>query len=378
METYGIYLRPKGSLAGTISSDTLFGALCWSIKELYGTAELEGILSKFRENPKFIISSAFPYLYRDSEKVRFFPKPLLPSLSSLQVDGLASESKGVRRGPQNVFVKRRAIVEVVEKEKPIRSVDYFSQRLFEEIVKGEIETESLFRRFVDRGVRDEDIEKIGNALITKGERVLINPDGEQRLFWGEVDVQRNEIDRLTGSTVEGRLFFTKETFFTRSFGGLWFILRTDDLEYIKPLLRYLEDTGIGGERTVGKGHFAIPLDEICKVEIPDSGKDANCFITLSRYIPLNDECAFEQRPLSYSLSSIRPKHESRLPGINHRIYKKMLRVFEIGSILPIQSRKEPGYYGQIVPVGINAEKAGWHVWHNGMTIPVFAKIRGDE
>lgn len=369
MKTYGIYLKPKGSLFCPINSDTLFGALCWSIREIYGTTELEKTLSKFQENPIFIVSSALPYLHRDGRKARFFPKPLLPGLTSIQIDRLALESKEV---------KRRAIAELLEKEKLVKSVAYISERLFEEIIKEEANTQAILKRLVVRGVKDEDIEKIGNALITKGERILIDPKAEWRIFWREIDLQRNEIDRVTGSTAEGRLFFDKETIFDRDIGGMWFILRTDDLDYIKPLLRYLEDTGIGGERTVGKGHFAIPLDEIREVDIPDGGTDANCFITLSRYIPLNGECAFDKKPLSYALSTIRPKHESRLSGINHRIYKKMLRVFEPGSILPIQNRKGNGYYGQIVPVGVNAEKAGWNVWHNGMAIPAFAKIRGDE
>jgi CRISPR type III-A-associated RAMP protein Csm4 len=140
----------------------------------------------------------------------------------------------------------------------------------------------------------------------------------------------------------------------------------------------MEDTGIGGDRSAGKGQFAVSLDEIEEINIPDAGIDANCFITLSRYLPINGECDFKQRPLSYSLLTIRPKHESRLSGVGHRLYKQMLRVFEPGSILPIQTRKENGHYGRIMPVGMSAEEAGWNVWHNGMTIPAFAKLRGEE
>lgn len=378
MKTYAVYMNPKGSIASQIGSDTLFGALCWAIRMLSGAETLKTILCAFNEHPKFVVSSAFPYLYRHGQKVRFFPKPLLPGLSSVQLNRLVSGSREVKRASQNSLQRKRPLVEVLEKEKKIMSAAYVSDRLFEEIVAGKTTVETLLSRLVHRGVGEQDVERVGDALITKGERMLIDPDGERQSFWSEIDIQRNEIDRLIGSTVEGRLFFVKEVLFVRDIAGLWFILCTDDLDCMKPLLRYMQDTGIGGDRTVGKGHFSIPLDEIREIELPDAGEAANCFIALSRYMPTKEEHIFDQRPLSYALSTIRPKHESKLARISQRIYKKMLRLFEPGSILPIKTVKRNGFYGQIVPVGTNAEETGWEVWQNGMAVPAFAKIRGEE
>lgn len=373
METYAIYLKPKGSLASQIHSDTLFGAFCWAIRHLYGKDRLESLLGAFAKDPQFILSSAFPCLFHSGEKVRFYPKPLLPDLTSEQVERLASVSPAEAR--RNLLDNKRAVVGVVEKAKPLKDMAYVSERLFSEIVKGQMDTEGLFKRLVKRGVAEHDIERIGNALITTGERKKIDPNAEWDAFWGEADVQRNEIDRVAGSPVEGRLFFTRETVFARGVAGLWFVLRAPDLGFVKPLLRYLEDTGIGGERTVGKGHFTIPLEEIKEIALPQADKEANAFVTLSRYIPANGEAAFTQVPLSYRLSTIRPKHEAMLPGVGHHTFKAMLRILEPGSIVPLQEpRKE--YYGRIVPVGMSAERGGWQVYHNGMTIPVFAKVGG--
>ena len=373
METYAIYLKPKGSLASEIHSDTLFGALCWAIRHLYGKDRLESLLKAFAEDPKFILSSAFPCLFHDGEKVRCYPKPLLSDLTSEQVERLAWVNPAeARRDP---LANKRAVVEVVEKAKRLKATAYISERLFSEIVNRRMDTEGLFKRLVKRGVTEHDIEGIGNVLITTGERKKIDPDAEWDAFWREADVQRNEIDRVAGSPIEGRLFFTRETVFARGVAGLWFVLWTPDLDFMKPLLRYLEDTGIGGERTVGKGHFAIPLEEIQEIALPHADKETNAFVTLSRYIPADGEVVFTQAPLAYHLSTIRPKHEAMLAGVGHHTFKAILHVLEPGSILPFQEPRKK-YYGRIVPVGVSAERGGWRVYHNGMTIPVFAKIGG--
>ena len=177
------------------------------------------------------------------------------------------------------------------------------------------------------------------------------------------------------ATVEGRLFFIHETFLHRDHAGLWFALRTPDLELVKPLLRWVEDTGLGSDRSVGKGHFRIPLEEIHEISFPALNSEANCFVTLSRYLPSEGECDFTARPLSYALSSIRPKHEARLPGVNHHTYKGLFRVFEPGSYFPLRERKD--VYGRVVPVGPGAEQGGVRAaYHNGLALPVFARMGG--
>lgn len=373
METYAIYLKPKGSLASAIHSDTLFGAFCWSIRHLYGEGRLESLLENFAEDPKFILSSAFPCLFHDDGKVHFYPKPLLPDLTSKQVERLASVSPAeARRDP---LVKKRAVARAVENAKRLKAAAYISERLFSEIVNGRMDTEGLFKRLVKRGITEHDIEGIGNALITTGERKRIDPDAECDAFWREADVQRNEIDRVAGSPVEGRLFFTREMVFAQGVAGLWFVLRAPDIDFVKSLLRYLADTGIGGERTAGKGNFTIPLEEIEEVTLPHADTEANAFVTLSRYIPADGEVAFTQAPLSYHLSTIRPKHEAMLPGAGHHTFKTILRVLEPGALIPFQGPARE-YYGRIVTVGMSAERGGWQVYHNGMTIPVFAKVGG--
>jgi CRISPR-associated protein Csm4 len=372
MRTYAVYLRPRGTLASEIGSDTLFGAICWAIRTLYGAGRLTEMLLGFNDCPPFVLSSAFPYLHRGGAKVRFFPRPLLADLKSEQVNRLAEgRARPTDWGP---LAHKHAVVEVIDRAKKLE-VPFISERLFERIVRGQIDTEALLRRLVKRGTSDDDIEwVVEGALITKGERERIDPEMEHWAFWQAMDVQHNQIDRVAGATVEGRLFFIKETTFAHGLAGLWFALRTDELDFLRPALRYLEDTGIGGKRTVGKGHFAI--EGIEETRLPEAEDGFNAFVSLSRYLPADGECDFGQRPLSYALAPLRPKHEARLTGRGHRIYKGLLRAFEPGSIFPAPAQKNP-YYGRITSVGENAEEGGWEVWHNGMTIPVFAEVRDE-
>ena len=45
MDTYAVYLRPRGSLYSEVHSGTLFGAICWAIRTL-GLANLPALLEQ--------------------------------------------------------------------------------------------------------------------------------------------------------------------------------------------------------------------------------------------------------------------------------------------------------------------------------------------
>jgi CRISPR-associated protein Csm4 len=368
MDTYAIYLKPKGSFVSPIHSDTLFGAICWAIRVIYGAGPLEEILAAFNGHPKFVPSSAFPYLRRGDQLVRFFPKPQLPELRSGVVEDLAKAKSKTDDTSSLAF--KQAVLTIVEKLKDLKNASYVSESLFQEIILGQTDMKSLYHRLKGRGSVTQDIEKLGSVLITMGGREPIDPDGELRTVLREADVQRNQIDRVAGSTVEGLLFFDKQTFLRRDVTGMWFILRTDELDLLKPALRYLEDTGIGGERAVGKGHFEIPLGEIEQISLPEADTP-NSYVSLSRYLPRDAECDFTGSPLSYTVVNFRGKHESRFPVPDQPIYKDLVRVLAEGSIFPLRERK--AFYGKIERVGNLADRI---VWQNGVALPVFAKIGG--
>lgn len=370
METYAVYLKPKGSFLGPIHSGTIFGAICWAIRILYGVRALEEMLATFNERPKFILSSTFPYIRRGDQLVRLFPKPQLPELKSTVVEVMAKEK--AKTDDTSSLAFKRDKVTIVEKLKILKNSQCVSEKLFCQIVLGQTDMGDLYGRLTGRGAVSHDIEKIGSSLITVGEREAVDPDGELRAILHEADIQRNQIDRVTGSTVEGLLFFDKQTFVRRDVTGLWFILQTNELDYLIPVLRYLADTGFGGERTVGKGHFEIPLGQIERISLPASDKP-NCYVTLSRYLPKDGECDFTARPLNYTLVNFRGKHESIFPAPGQTLYKDLVRVFAEGSIFPLREYKP--FFGKVEKVRDLPHRT---VWQNGVALSVYARIGSER
>jgi CRISPR-associated protein Csm4 len=65
--------RPLSPFKHFPESFTLFGAICWGVRVLYGEDELEKMLEAFLNEPPFIISSP---LFEKNGKL-LFPKPIL-------------------------------------------------------------------------------------------------------------------------------------------------------------------------------------------------------------------------------------------------------------------------------------------------------------
>lgn len=368
MEEYAVYLQPKGSFVSRISSDTLFGAICWAIRVLEGANVLEEMLVDFNDKPRFVVSSTFPYLQANGEgrlRVRFFPMPQLPEPRSRIVEVLAGVD--ALKGSFSLEQKRK-VLRVAEGMKKLKKVRHLSEGLFRDVVETGIGVKELYERLHGEGPYAA--EMIGEVVMYRHERERIDPGRRLRSFMREVDVQRNQIDRVAGATVGGLLFLEKQTFLQRHGGGLWFAIKTSDLAGLKPAFRYLQDTGIGGERTVGKGHFNIPLDQIELITLPRA-QAPNAFITLSRYLPNDGELDTAARPLNYTLLNLRAKHESMFSVPHQPIYKEPVRVFAEGSIFPIREQRE--FFGKIQPVGRLEDRT---VWQNGMAFPVFTKIGG--
>lgn len=375
MKTFAVYLRPKGSVAGQIHSDTLFGAICWAIRAVFGNERLTELLSDFDQQPIFAVSSAFPCLFAGNERVRFYPRPVSLELGRRAANMLIAQTDSARRKKYDPYWEKRAPVEISGKAKLTQEAEYLSERLFSEVVRGQADAASVWLRLVESGSKDDDIESVSNSLLTKAERDLVSPLIQPKNFWRWTDVQRNTIDRVIGSTVSGLLFFSHDLVFDRDLAGLWFALHTDEgsLErLLRPALRYLQDTGFGGDRSAGKGQFAITVAEE-PINLPEA-ETGNCVMLLSRCIPAADEFDFSRRPLAYHLTTLRPKHESRLSGSGHREYKGLLRLLEPGSILPLAAQPSKTIYGRLVRVLDSAGVEGRPVWHCGKAIAVRARI----
>ena len=154
---------------------------------------------------------------------------------------------------------------------------------------------------------------------------------------------------------------------------MWCLVRADDEDMeqrIRPALRYLADTGLGADRTAGRGQFDIELTD--PPPLPDAGPESNGWLTLSRYLPQRNEWQPTERPLAYRLTNLWAKRErgypQEEPTRTSPVYKRRLRVFEPGSVFPLTVRKE--IYGRLVPVG----ESGWTIYQSGLAIGVPVRV----
>jgi len=77
METMQITLKPLSAFGSAIKGDTLFGQMCWAIRNRFGVNQLNELLQDYTNNRPFaVISDAFPraWLPRPALPLSFFDK----------------------------------------------------------------------------------------------------------------------------------------------------------------------------------------------------------------------------------------------------------------------------------------------------------------
>lgn len=95
-------------------------------------------------------------------------------------------------------------------------------------------------------------------------------------------------DSDTVESVEGRgnLFESEETYSSESYDIYIYSKLTIDV--MESSLREMFRTGIGAQRSVGKGAFEI-VEKIVKFEDFKIPKQANAFVALSNFVPRKDD-----------------------------------------------------------------------------------------
>lgn len=89
MKTYRITLNLRSAFATPLKGDTLFGQLCWAIRNRLGENNLSGLLNGYTNSQPFaVVSDAFPQGY--------VPLPKLPSSSYDKIEG-EEDRKAVKK-----------------------------------------------------------------------------------------------------------------------------------------------------------------------------------------------------------------------------------------------------------------------------------------
>lgn len=256
--------------------------------------------------------------------------------------------------------KEKEKVEIITQYKKFKKAELVSLSIFNRIVKASSE-KALFQEFYSK-----DIVLEGKLLMTKKEGEDYKTT--KPLFQKEL-VQKNAIDRLTMSTgKEGQTFYQEEYYASQTL-KLHFLMKTDDTEFFKPVFRYLEDKGIGGNRSVGKGRFLIDV-----LNYTHTGDDVSpTFITLSRYIPDVLEINMESNFMFYDVFPYRSKVDSEAEFKGEDIWKSRVMYLKEGSCLEAKGKKE--FYGRMPVV---KDIGGQKIYQNGLAFPVFCNIGGSR
>ncbi len=298
-----------------IQSDTLISALSIAHKKLYGFFP-----DDFFEPSKVLISSLFPY-YKDK---LFFPSPIFP------------------------FFKMNKDND--RERKKFKKVRFVEKSLWEKIIYG---------RKIER-----DISLIYGELYG-----VENKDASSNSFFIIEDIQRLGDDPF---------FFSQVRIVDN--GGLFFIAKlTDDENLLKRFeasLNFLGDEGIGGDRTVGKGLFAV--ESVSDIEI-NHPEESDYWITLSFYIPEEKEFSSIEIEKSYYILKHKTGWFTAYKYFNLR--KRSIYGFSEGSVF--YSQKSPK--GKVVEllkkeevVFGNGEKNEFSVWRSGLFLGFPIRIGGEN
>lgn len=231
MKTYRAKIKMSGSYISKLQSDTLFGGLCWAYKSIAGDgAFAELLVDCVAGRPPFVVSDLLP--------ADFLPKPFLPPTPA-----------------KREAVSKEELLEAAGQAKRMKETTWLTFDEFQAVAGGE-------------------------SIVPAAKQ---SPDKT-------VLTLHNTISRQTNTTLdEGGLYDLPETFSTVSHMTLYLKVVDDWEDKIERCLKLLGEMGIGKRRTTGKGGFSV--FEFAPFDGFDFLDGANGFVSLSHFIPANDDPA---------------------------------------------------------------------------------------
>jgi len=312
-----------------IPADTLFSALVHCYQLLYGDANI--FIEQFREDPPFLLSSAFPFWMDDF----YFPLPknkfLHPDELELLKDMLREKLPG-NTGKSNI--KKGLDI------KTIKKIQYVNQPALFYLLKGE----KLFS-FILKCLEDRSLQTLPPLLHFDAKE-----DEEYRrakIPWRIDNVPRIALSRLTSHPGEN-FFHFGEVYYEKQ-AGLFVLVKINRPEWenkIKALFYLLSHEGVGGDRTCGKGILEKP--EFTEIELPEI-ENGNGIYCLSPYYPPDNE----RDGLAEGYYEFEERKGYIFSPWKRSLRRRSIRLFVEGSVFPRNKERR----GALVDVTPEAFKA---------------------
>ena len=223
MKLYRFTLYPKSAMGTPLVGDTLFGQLCWAVRNRFGEARLTVLLEGYGEQrPFMVVSDAFPQ--------GFFPLPTLPS------SFWDTQTKMDRKS-----LKKAQWVNIEDAEKS--AVKFWQESALQANFKFEKESQDQFHNTIDR---------------------QMNTTGE---------------GQFAPYTTELTWFGTAQKF------DLYIVLDEVrfSLEELQQVLNDVGSFGFGRDASIGLGKFQC----INPQAVNFLQQNANCYLTLANCAPQN-------------------------------------------------------------------------------------------
>ncbi|RKD31285.1 type III-A CRISPR-associated RAMP protein Csm4 [Thermohalobacter berrensis] len=325
MNTYMVKLNPYGSITRFPDSQTLFGSICWAIRDMYGEDVLEDILENFYEHEnRFVVSSVFP------RGLISIPMEVWTTVE--ETNNLLDSIKGDKS-------------KIIKRAKLLKKAKYMTLEVFRCYMKGSFNKKDMYQSIL-LGDGKGKYKLIENILAFSDEKV-------SKVSYKVDKGKRNKINRKSGSTEEGNLYYYNRTFLDKN-AELYFFIKTNNIEFFEPIFRYLSDSGIGSDKSIGANSYKVELGNKFTYE-----KNIYESILFSKYIPYYDEIDWDNSYFKIEFGSY--KVESRFKFMGQDIFKNEVGYLTEGSKIMLKANKE--IYGQLPIVKIlNGKK----IRHNGL------------
>jgi CRISPR-associated protein Csm4 len=215
LKVFKFILKPESYFSEKLSSFTIFGALCWAVRFLYGEKELSRLIESVKKG-EFLLSSAMPRI--DGKDYVF--KPILkPEHLKEEKIGITGESEFRN------FIKK------------FKKLSFVSIDTLMDVANGRISDDNSLA------------EKVKNEVDKDFSPLFLQ------------SLPHAKINRITNTTSEGGEFYFEESFFFMS--EIYFLLAVEDeenAERVESALKLLQDWGIGGNRSIGFGCFSFRME----------------------------------------------------------------------------------------------------------------------
>lgn len=291
--------------ATMLHSDTIAGALASAFTFLFPGEDVKSFMESFR------VSSAFPFTHNQL----FFPKPM----AKLPVPVNSEDNK---------------------LPKKLKKVEFLEKQVFEKVLNNH-EIRLSDECFVGNFMTDEKNDLLPFYKKEVQQRVMVPRDGAGDSLPYYID----------------RIWFKEGS-------GLFFLIDAGKQDStLKACLRFLSDTGIGTDKSVGNGQFTLSesiIEEI-EINIPEKADKQVC---LSLYCPVKKELNIALlEGSSYNLEKRGGYMAGSSEDALRHLRKKQVFMFSCGSVFPNEKLK-----GKITEISPE--------WNKPIMHPVYRDGRG--